>query len=68
MSALLKAAPEAVLMKDKKGHTPMDVAKEVEVGIDVYEVLRRCYKEQSKDDTKSIAASSPRKNKKAAGS
>jgi hypothetical protein len=64
VSALLKAAPESVIAKDKKGRTPMDVAKEAEVSIDVYEVLRKFYKEQAKDDAKSIAVKSPTKRKK----
>jgi hypothetical protein len=48
--ALLKASPGSILVRDKKGRTPMDLAKDTEVSVEVYEVLRKYYKEQTKGD------------------
>jgi hypothetical protein len=42
----------------------MDVAKEVEVSVEVYEILRKCYKEQSRGDEKIIVEKSNRAKKK----
>ncbi|KAG7356722.1 ankyrin repeat domain protein [Nitzschia inconspicua] len=62
--ALLKASPESVLVKDKKERTPMDLAKEVEVSVEVYDILRKIYKDQTIGDEPSIAEKQDGKKKK----
>lgn len=62
--ALLKASPGSILVRDKKGRTPMDLAKDTEVSVEVYEVLRKYYKEQTKGDEPSEARKHADKKKK----
>jgi len=58
VQSLLKSAPESILMKDKKGRTPFDLAKDSEVHVEVYELLRTYYKQQYQHDSPSAAETS----------
>jgi hypothetical protein len=62
--ALIKAFPGSILAKDKKGLTPMDVAKKVEVSVEVYEILRKCYKQQSRSEEQNVLEKTHKTKKK----
>jgi hypothetical protein len=50
IECLLKAAPQTILMKDKKGRTPLDRGREAEVSMAAYNVLRAYFKEQKEKE------------------
>jgi hypothetical protein len=50
IECLLRAAPKSILIKDKKGRTPLDRAREAEVGMAAYNVLRAYFKAQKEQE------------------
>lgn len=50
IECLLKAAPQSILNKDKKGRTPLDRGREAKVGMAAYGVLQAYFKEQKEKE------------------
>jgi hypothetical protein len=61
---MLRAAPKSILVQDKEGRTPLDRAREAEVGIAAYNILRAYFKEQQKENTASVKGSRKVQKKK----
>lgn len=55
---MLKAAPTSILVQDKKGRTPLDRAREAEVAMAVYNVLRTYFRAQQKKNA-ALAENTP---------